>query len=126
MPRESTRWTPCLTLLEGGIDFEVQERGSILRVTLLGELDRDTVVRLKRWIAPRLVQRGRRIVLDGRQLHHVDYRAVAPLIAWSDQLRGYGHQLLLSGWSTYLKTILLLGDVSPSLDSSVPARRAAS
>jgi anti-anti-sigma factor len=126
MPRESTRWTPSMTILKGGIDFEVQERGSILRVTLLGELDRATVVKLKRWIAPRLVERGRRIVLDGRGLRHIDYRAVGPLIAWSGQLRGYGHQLLLSGWSSYLKTILLLGDMTPTLDSAAVGHRSAS
>ena len=126
MPRESIRRTPCLTLLQGGIDFEVQERGSLLRVTLFGTLDRETLVRLERWIAPRLVERGRRIVLDGRRLHHVDYRTVTPLLGWSRELKGYGHQLLLSGWNSYLKTILLLGDQPASREAPVPSRRAVS
>lgn len=126
MPRESTRWTPRLTLLEGDVGFEVQHQGPVLRVTLLGVFDRDRLARLRRRIAPDLVRRGRRIVLDGRRLRHVDYRTVAPLTAWNAELRSYGHELLLSGWSSYLKTILLLGDAAAAVEPATGARRAVS
>jgi len=110
MPRESTRRTPRLTLLEGGSTFEIQERGSVLRVALLGTLDHRRLQELRRRIAPHLVQRGRRIVLDGRRLRHVDYRVAADLRRWNDQLKSFGHALLLGGWSPYLRTLLALGD----------------
>ena len=128
MPRESTRRTPRFSLLEGGLDFEVQERGPVLRVTLSGELDRERLARLRRRIAPRLVRRGRRIVLDGHGLRHVDYRAVSALLAWHRQLRAFGHDLLLARWNGYLRTILVLGaaPAHPDTNTAASGRRAVS
>lgn len=124
MPRESTRRTPRLTLLEGGSTFEIQERGSVLRVALLGTLDRGRLQELRRRIAPHLVQRGRRIVLDGQRLRHVDYRVASDLRRWNDQLRSYGHALLLGGWSPYLRTLLALGDAPVAApETAVPTPR---
>jgi len=114
MPRELTRWTPRFTLLEGGSDFEIQVRGTDLRVTLLGTLDRNQLSRLQRRIAPYLVQRGRRIVLDGRQLKHVDFRIAGSLRKWNRALAVFDHGLMLSGWNPYLRTILTLGDSDAS------------
>lgn len=124
MPRESTRRTPRLTLLEGGSTFEIQERGSVLRVALLGVLDRERLQALRRRVAPLLVQRGRRIVLDGHSLRHVDYRVAADLRHWNEQLKSYGHALLLAGWSPYLRTLLTLGDTPVAAPpASVPTPR---
>lgn len=111
MPRESTRRPPHLQLLDGGSMFEILERGSVLRVTLSGTLDRERLAELRRRIAPLLVQRGRRIVLDGTHLRHVDYRTASALRLWSDEVRAFDHVLLLAGWSRYLRTLLALGDV---------------
>ena len=124
MPRESTRRTPRLTLLEGGSTFEIQERGSVLRVALLGTLDRERLQGLRRRIAPHLVQRGRRIVLDGQRLRHVDYRVAADLRRWNEELKSFGHALFLGGWSPYLRTLLPLGDAAASApETSVPTPR---
>lgn len=128
MPRESTRRIPRFSLLEGGSDVEVQERGRDLRVTLSGELDRERLARLRRRIAPRLVRRGRRIVLDGSELRHVDYRAVGLLLAWHRELHEFGHDLLISRWNDYLRTILVLGAApqQPDTAASASGRRVAS
>jgi len=109
MPRETTRQPPHLHLLEGGLDFEIRERDGAVRVVLSGSLDHDLLRRVKTVTAPRLCRRGRRIVLDGRRLDHVDYRVVAALIDWARDLRVYGHGLYLEGWRPYLKAILALG-----------------
>jgi hypothetical protein len=121
MPRELTRWTPRFTLLEGGSDFEIQVRGTDLRVTLLGTLDRHQLKCLQRRIAPYLVQRGRRIILDGRRLKHVDFRIAEPLREWNRALSIFDHDLMLAGWNPYLRTILTLGDTAAtSTPTAIP------
>jgi len=120
MPRESTRWTPRFTLLEGGSDFEIQVRGSVLRVTLLGTLDRNQLVELKRRVAPFLVKRSRRIILDGHRLRHVDYRVAGPLRDWNRALAVFDHSLMLSGWNSYLRTILTLGAAAAPNPAPIP------
>lgn len=109
MPGEQTRRPPRLQVLEGGLDFEIRERDGTVRVALSGALDRAMLGRIAAAVAPRLVRRGRAVVLDGRRLNHVDYRCAADLAAWQRVLRPYGHRLLLSGWSVFHRTLLILG-----------------
>jgi len=109
MPRETTRQPPHLHLLEGGLDFEIRERDGDVRVVLSGSLDRGLLNRIISTLTPRLARRGRRIVLDGAHLAHVDYRAVADLVDWGHRLGVYGHGLWLDGWNAYLRAILVLG-----------------
>jgi hypothetical protein len=110
MPGESTRRPPHLYVLEGGLGFEIRERDGDVRVTLSGVLDRPMLQRLVDAVRPRLVRRDCRIVLDGRGLDHLDFRAVRDLVAWHRRLRVYGHTLLLADWRPYHRAILILGD----------------
>ncbi len=110
MPRESTRRSTKFEVLDGGTSYELHEQGATAWVALSGVLDRDRLQGLIGRVRPLLRSRGRRIVLDGRRLRHIDYRAVPALIAWSDGLRAFNHELLLYGWNDYLRTILSVGD----------------
>ncbi len=109
MPRETTRHQPSLQLLEGGLDFEIREHDGDVRVALSGTLDRDKLSRLISLTARRLSRRGRRIILEGGDLEHLDYRAVGDLVDWARDLRTFSHRLMLSDWNTYLRTILVIG-----------------
>jgi anti-anti-sigma regulatory factor len=102
-------------VLDGGTSFELRERGATIWVALFGVLDRPRWEQLQQRLKPLLNRRGRRIVLDGRRLLHLDYRTVRDLIVWHRMLRPYDHQLVLAGWSAYLKAILCLEDWSQEL-----------
>jgi len=110
MPRDATRTSTRFEVLDGGMELEIRERGATLWVALSGILDGPRLEQVVQQVAPRLTRRGRRIVLDGSRLLHLDYRAVPRLIAWHDALRPFQHQLFLSGWNAYLKAILLVED----------------
>jgi hypothetical protein len=73
-------------------------------------MDRPQLGCLVRRLAPSLSKRGRIVVLDGRHLRHIDYRAVRPLIEWNQQLGTFGHRLTLYCWGDYLKAILCVED----------------
>jgi anti-anti-sigma regulatory factor len=102
-------------VLDGGTSFELRERGATIWVALYGVLDAQRWEQLESRLSPLLTRRGRRVVLDGRRLFHLDYRAVRPLLVWHRTLRPFGHQLVLAGWSAYLKAILCLEDWSQEL-----------
>lgn len=109
-PRESIRRHVAFEVLDGGVDFEIRERGATVWITLSGVLDAERLAPLMRRVVPLLHRRGRRVVLDGRRLMHLDYRCVPQLLAWSDGLRAFDHQLLLYGWNAYLRAILRVED----------------
>ena len=69
-------------------------------------------------VAPRLAGRGCRIILDGKRLTHLDYRATHGLLIWNRKLRDHHHQLLLHGWNDYLKSILVMEDWDRELGST--------
>jgi anti-anti-sigma regulatory factor len=92
------------------LDLEIRERGATVWVALSGVLDAARLALLTRRITPLLQRRGRRIVLDGRRLVHLDYRCVPRLLAWSQGLCAFDHQLLLYGWNAYLRAILCVED----------------
>jgi len=98
-----------LHLLEGDLDFEIREHDGDVRVVLSGSLDCKLLARIISATRPHLARRGRRIVLDGSGLAHLDYRAVDKLADWGQRLQAFGHTLLLDGWRPYLRTILILG-----------------
>jgi len=118
-----TRKQPDLRVVEGGLTCEIAAREGTVRVALSGILDRRTLAAVRRRVDALLWQRGRRIVLDGARLIHVDYRAVADLLAWRRDLAPYGHRLLLSRWSSYLRTILLLGAGAEPTGGRRPGQR---
>ena len=109
-PRETARRHVAFEVLDGGLDFEIRERGATVWVALSGVLDAARLAQLTRRVSPLLHHRGRRVVLDARRLQHLDYRCVPALLAWSDGLRAFDHQLLLYGWNAYLRAILLVED----------------
>lgn len=109
MPRETTRQPPHLHLVKGGLDFEIQEHDGDVRVALSGTLDRNQLTKLVRQMVPRLSRRDRRVILDGTDLEHLDYRVVEDLVGWARELRAFGHRLLLTEWNTYLRTIMVVG-----------------
>ena len=98
------------------LEVEVRQTDRTVRVTLSGILDRNGVEKVIGRVAPRLLGRGFRVVLDGSQLSHLDYRATAALVQWNRKLRQFRHQLFLQGWSDYLKAILLMEDWDSELD----------
>jgi anti-anti-sigma factor len=104
-------------ICDSGLSFEIRRQGSAVWVTLSGILDRERLIRLKGRVAPLLERRGQSIVLNGRALCHLDYRAVRMLVEWHRSLRAFGHHLLLYQWSDYLKAILSMEDCERELGS---------
>ncbi len=109
LARQSARQEAAGSHLEI-LEVEVRQTDRTVRVTLSGILDRQGVEKIIGRVAPRLLGRGCRVVLDGTQLAHLDYRATASLVGWNRKLRQFNHQLFLQGWSHYLKAILLMED----------------
>ena len=124
MPRELTRRSVECRGPGSGLDFQIRRLDVTVWVTLSGVVDRSQLSRLVHCITPLLGERGHRIVLDGRRLLHVDYRAVQPLIRWHKQLRSYHHQLDLYQWNDYLKAILCMEDWQGELNPA-PVRLSA-
>ncbi|MCB1184836.1 STAS domain-containing protein [bacterium] len=127
MPRESTR--PFVSgdhapQHPDGLQIRIEQNERTVRVALSGILDREGVDRLVSRVAPRLVSRGCRVILEGSRLTHLDYRATRGLIAWNRRLRAFGHQLFLQEWSDYLKAILVMEDWDRELGST-PSEAAA-
>lgn len=102
-------------ICDSGLNCEIRRQGSAVWVTLSGILDCERLNRLKGRVAPQLERRGQNVILNGRSLCHLDYRAVQPLVEWQHNLRAYGHQLLLYQWSDYLKAILCMEDYGHEL-----------
>ena len=105
------------------LEVEVRQTDRTVRVALSGILDRNGVEKVIGRVAPRLMGRGCRVVLDGSQLSHLDYRATEALVSWNRKLRQYRHELYLQNWSDYLKAILLMEDWADEL-SDHPAATA--
>ena len=110
MPRELTRQLVRQEAAGSILEIEVRHTERAVWVALSGILDRQGVERMISRVAPRLADRGCRIVLDGTRLTHLDYRATHGLLVWKRRLRDHHHQLLLHGWSDYLKAILVMED----------------
>jgi hypothetical protein len=110
MPRERIQRSVTCRVIDSGLDFEIRQQGAAVWIALFGILDRPRLVQLRRSLSPQLRRRGLRIVLDGRRLHHIDYRVVRELLAWNRQLRALDHRLFLFRWSNYLQAILSMED----------------
>ena len=110
MPRELTRQEPQLRIVNGGLDYEIIDCGNSVRVVLSGSFDLIQLGSVINKIKPHLIQRNRRLILDGSELSHVDYRIIGTLTSWNALLCSFGHKLLLANWSNLHKTILLVGD----------------
>ncbi len=110
MPRELTRQSVRQEAAGSHLEIEVKHKERTVRVTLSGILDQQGVEKITARVAPRLLGRGCRVILDGSQLSHLDYRATRSLVQWNRKLRQFHHQLFLLGWSDYLKAILLMED----------------
>ncbi len=109
-PRESTRLPGRQEAAGTHTEIQIRQNDRAVWVTLSGLLDRAGVETLIARVTLRLDQRGRRIVLDGSGLVHLDYRATGLLIAWNRRLKAFHHQLYLHGWSDYLKAIVVMED----------------
>ena len=105
------------------LEVEVRQTDRTVRVTLSGILDREGSQKVIGRVAPRLMGRGCRVVLDGSQLSHLDYRATAALCSWNRKLRQFRHELFLQGWSDYLKAILLMDDWDGELSDRPASHR---
>ena len=78
----------------------------VLTVTLDGELQADAMKDLGR-VLERLVHSGwRGLVLDLRNVHHLDYRGVGQLASVASAARRAGGDVKLVGLSDYLRLIL--------------------
>jgi anti-anti-sigma regulatory factor len=121
MPRESTRQfvrtENSLAHLDT-LQIQVSQTERTVRVALSGTLDRQGVEKLISRVAPRLVSRGCRIILDGSRLTHLDFRATHSLVSWHRRLRAFNHQMYLQSWSDYLKAILVMEDWDRELGST--------
>ncbi|MCP4144981.1 MAG: hypothetical protein GY752_06810 [bacterium] len=100
-----------MKIVNGGRDYEIIDCENSVRVVLSGSLNSSQLNSVINNVKPYLLQRNRRIILDGKNLQHVDFRIIGALTAWNQLLRSFGHKLLLSGWSNLHKTILLIGDI---------------
>jgi len=110
MPRELTRQLVRQEAAGSRLEIEIRHKHRAVWVALSGILDRQGVERMISRVAPRLAGRGCRIILDGKRLTHLDYRATHGLLIWNRKLRDHNHQLLLHGWNDYLKSILVMED----------------
>ena len=117
MPRELTRQLVRQEAAGSRLEIEVRHRERAVWVSLSGILDRQGVERMISRVAPRLASRGFRIILDGKRLTHLDYRATHGLLEWNRKLRDHHHKLLLQGWNDYLKAILVMEDWDRELGS---------
>jgi hypothetical protein len=117
MPRELTRQLVRQEAAGSRLEIEVRHRERAVWVSLSGILDRQGVERMISRVAPRLASRGCRIILDGKRLTHLDYRATQGLLKWNRKLRDHHHKLLLQGWNDYLKAILVMEDWDRELGS---------
>lgn len=120
MPRESTQQSARQEAARSTLDMEITHRDRTVWVSLSGILDRPGLDAMLGRIALKLGDRGRRIVLDGSGLIHMDYRCTGPLLAWNRTLKQYGHQLYLRNWSDYLKAILVMEDWDRELGAPEP------
>jgi len=121
MPRELTRQFVRIKNAPARLDnlhIQVDCAERTVWVALSGILDCAGVEKLISRVAPQLVSRGCRIVLDGSRLTHLDFRATHGLIRWNRQLGDYHHQLFLKEWSDYLKAILVMEDWDRELGST--------
>ena len=116
MPGEKAHQSPERLSRTGVLDFTVSQHGRAVWVSLSGVLDRDGIDRLVRHVHPLLTGREAEVVLDGRRLLHVDYRAVRLLVQWHRSLRVFGHRLSLARWSRYLQAIVSLEDWAGELE----------
>jgi ABC-type transporter Mla MlaB component len=99
------------------LEVEVRHTDRAVRVTLSGILDEKGVRKMAQMVSRRLLGRETRIILDGAGLAHLDYRACADLLRWHRKMRGFGHQVFLQNWSSYLQAILLMEDWDNELSS---------
>src|SRR5690349_4311063 len=74
-------------------------------VTVRGELDRDAIWAIDYTIARASAEAGR-IVLDLREVTHVDYRGVPALVDRCKELRGRGGDLAVAVRNPYVANIL--------------------
>ncbi len=109
MARQSVRQEAAGSHREN-LEIKVRHTDRAVRVSLSGILDRNGLEKVIGRVAPRLIGRGCKVVLDGSQLTHLDYRVTSQMVRWNRKLRQFGHQLFLQGWSPYLKAILLMED----------------
>ena len=117
MPRELTRQSVGQEAANSRLRIKVTIKERAVWVSLSGILDRRGVEGIIARVTPHLHDRGRRIVLQGDRLLHLDYRATRHLILWNRNLRQYGHRLFLQGWNEYLKAILCMEDWDRELDA---------
>lgn len=115
--RELTRQSARQEAARSCFELDVRQKDRTVRVTLSGILDEAGVDRMVGMVAPRLTSRGFRVIVDGSALTHLDYRATASLVRWNKNLRLFHHQLFLSGWNDYLKSILIMEDWNSELAS---------
>ena len=110
MPREMARQSAWQEPAGSSLNIQVKQIDRTVRVTLSGILDQQGMEQLPAVVAPRLRETGCRIILEGENLTHLDYRVTRSLIRWNRNLGQFRHQLYFQGWSDYLKAILCMED----------------
>ena len=110
MPGEMARQSAWQEPASSSLSIQVKQFDRTVRVTLSGILDQAGMEQLAASVAPRLLETGCRIILEGENLTHLDYRVTRQLIRWNHTLRQFRHQLYLQGWNDYLKAILCMED----------------
>ena len=120
MPREMTLQSARQEAAGSTMEMEIRHKDRTVWVSLSGILDRPGLARMIARLGGLMTSRGHKVVLDGRQLVHMDYRATPPLLAWNRRLRAYHHHLYLHGWSDYLKAILVMEDTDRELGALPP------
>jgi len=125
MPRELTRQSVRQEARGSQLDIEVNSKDMTVRVALSGILDQEGLERVILRVAPLLLGRGCRVVLDGSNLTHMDYRCTKGLIRWNRNLRQYRHQLFFQNWNNYLRAVLCMEDWERELPMAIQVSPAA-
>lgn len=98
-----------------GAVWTLEARGSACRVRIAGRLGRDEMRRLDVELE-RAARPGARVVLDLRDVSHVDYRGLTVLSRRAERLANRGGALALCRSSEYVRAILEVGSAHGSLE----------
>ena len=88
----------------------------VMTMVLEGEIGRAEVADVEAMLE-RLTEQGvRQVVVDLKQVTHLDYRCVQPLADWANQLRELGGDVRLAGVSPYLLAIVRSAGANDAFD----------
>ena len=92
------------------------EAARVMSMVLEGEIGRAEVADVAAMLQRLKAQGVRQVVVDLREVTHLDYRGVQPLVDWANELRELGGDVKLSGVSPYLLAIIRTAGANDAFD----------